>query len=252
MASDVVSELKCPNCGAPLNLTPGELVATCRYCGYTSVIGANTPFQLEHSLVLNRYNNDTATQALLDWMHSGFMKPGDLAKKSKILLLELRYLPFWIVPVTATSNYDGVLERFGPPSPKQGVITHEYDWLVFARKGSEFPTRDYSVPATGKVPFDFTKIEPSAKFLNSEMETTEAVELAKEQVDQNQRFLAKQQVDQITNFNTQFRLDKPTYLHAPLWFIQYEYKGISYAAIMDGNNGGMIRADYPQTQFKMI
>ncbi len=38
-----ISEVKCPNCGAQLNLRRGELVATCTYCGYTSVLGANAP-----------------------------------------------------------------------------------------------------------------------------------------------------------------------------------------------------------------
>lgn len=248
----IVSELKCPNCGAQLNVTPGELVATCRYCGYTSVVGANVPFQLEHSLILNRYDNASVTQALLDWMRSGFMKPGDLAKKSKILLLDLRYLPFWLVPISATSNYQGMIERISPPTPRNGTITNDYDWLVLGRKASDFPTRDYRIPPQGKIPFDFTKIEPQAKFLNSEIDSSEAVQKAREEVEQNQRFLAKQEVDQITAFNTDFRLDKPTYNHAPLWFIQYEYKGKTYNAIMDGSSGAMIVADFPQQDFKMI
>src|SRR5213596_3583427 len=102
--SQIVSEIKCPNCGAQLNLAPGELVATCRYCGYTSVVGANTPFQLEHSLILNELDSNRITQDLQEWMRSGFMKPGDLAKKSRIIAIELRYLPFWLVPMTATST----------------------------------------------------------------------------------------------------------------------------------------------------
>src|SRR5712664_2297273 len=184
--SQIVSEIKCPNCGAQLNLSPGELVATCRYCGYTSVVGANAPFQLEHSLIVNNLDNMRITQALLDWMRSGFMKPGDLAKKSKILLLELRYLPFWLVPVTATSNYQGMIERISPPTPRKGTITNDYDWLVLGRKGSAFPTRDYRIPPQGKIPFDFTKIESQAKFLNSEIDSYEAVIRAKNEVEENQ------------------------------------------------------------------
>jgi len=56
----------------------------------------------------------------------------------------------------------------------------------------------------------------------------------------------------MTQFNTSFSVEKPTYLHAPLWFIQYEYKGKSYNAIIDGSSGNMIRADIPQVDFKMI
>lgn len=250
--SQIVSEIKCPNCGAQLNLSPGELVATCRYCGYTSVVGASAPFQLEHSLIPNNLNSGRITQDLQDWMRSGFMKPGDLAKKSKITMLELRYLPFWLVPVTATSTYEGLLERISPPTPRKGTIHNEYDWLVLGRKAAEFPTRDYRVPAEGKIPFDFTKIEQQAKFLNSELDGNEAVLRAKNEVEENQRFLLKQEVDQVTQFTTSFNVDRPTYLHAPLWFVQYEYKGKSYTAIIDGSSGSMIRADIPQVDFKMI
>ncbi len=250
--SQVVSEIGCPNCGAPLKLSPGELVATCRYCGYTSVVGANTPFQLEHSLILNNFDNARITRDLLEWMRSGFMKPGDLAKKSRTTMVELRYLPFWLVPLTATSTYEGVLERITPPTPRKGTIQNDYDWLVLGRKAAEFPTRDYKIPAEGKIPFDFTKIESQAKFLNSELDSTEAIVHAKDEVEENQRFLLKQEVDQVTKFDTTFNVEKPTYLHAPLWFIQYEYKGKSYSAIIDGSSGNMIRADVPEVDFKMI
>jgi hypothetical protein len=250
--SDIVSEIKCRNCGAPLTINPGEIVSTCRYCGYTAVVGADEPFQLEHSLILNNNNAASIENALRDWMREGFMKPGDLAKKSKILTLELRYLPFWLVPMDATSLYEGVLERVSPPSPRKGVIDRDYDWLVLGRKGAQFPTRDYTVPDTGKIPFDFKRIDSGAKFLNSEMTSEEAVQHARDEVEANQRFLAKQEVDQITSFNTNFKVDKPTYIHAPIWFSTYEYKGRSYNALLDGSSGTVLRADIPQTDFKMI
>ncbi len=250
--SSVVSEIKCKNCGAPLNLKPGELVATCRYCGYTAVVGADTPFQLEHSLIVNEFNTAKITESLQNWMRSGFMKPGDLAKKSKIQILELRYLPFWLVPLRATSQYEGVLERISPPIPRKGTVENDYDWLVLGRKGSVFPTRDYSVPVEGKIPFDFAKVDPQGIFLNSEIESSEAVQHAKDEVEEHQRFLVKQDVDQVTKFSTDFKIDTPTYIHAPLWFATYEYKGRSYNAILDGSSGQVLRGDVPPVDFKMI
>lgn len=250
--SRIVSEVNCPNCGAPLSVNAGELVSTCRYCGYTSVVGANTPFQLEHSLVLNNFDNARIAQDLQNWMRGGFMKPGDLAKKSKITLLELRYLPFWLVPLTATSTYEGFLERISAPTPRKGTLQNDYDWLVLGRKATDFPTRDYKVPAEGKIPFDFTKIESQAKFLNSELDGPDAIQRAKDEVENNQKFLLRQEIDQVTRFDTTFSVEKPTYLHAPLWFVQYDYKGKNYNAIIDGSSGSMIRADIPQADFKMI
>ncbi len=250
--SDIVSEIRCSNCGAPLNLRPGELVSTCRYCGFTSVVGAATPFQLEHSLILNNHNSATIADVLHDWMGSGFMKPPDLAKNGKILSLELRYLPFWLIPMKATSTYEGILERISPPMPRKGTIENMYDWLVLGRRGTKFPTRDYKVPVTGKIPFDFTKIDSQAKFLNSELSSAEAVQVARDEVDDHQRFLAKQVVDRTLSFSTEFKIETPTYIHVPLWFGQYEYKGRTYNALMDGSSGAVLRADVPSLEFRSI
>jgi DNA-directed RNA polymerase subunit RPC12/RpoP len=34
----VAQEIKCSHCGAPVEFKPGEIIATCRYCGFTTVI----------------------------------------------------------------------------------------------------------------------------------------------------------------------------------------------------------------------
>ncbi len=250
--TDIVSEIQCKNCGAPLSLRPGELVSTCRYCGYTSVVGADTPFQLEHSLIINNYNTIAITDILHDWMGSGFMKPADLQKKGRILSLELRYLPFWLVPLKATSSYEGIIERISPPTLRKGTIENMYDWLVLGRRGTQFPTRDYKVPVTGKIPFDFTKLDSQSQFLNSELTSTEAVQQARDEVDDHQRFLAKQIVDRVLSFSTDFKIETPTYIHAPLWFAQYEYKERTYNALIDGSSGSVLRADIPPVNFRSM
>ncbi len=247
--SEIVSEIKCENCGAPLSIQPGELLSTCRYCGYTMVVGATAAFQLEHSLVTNNNDQTRITQLLQEWMRTGFMKPGDLAKKSKISMLELRYLPFWVVRMKATSNYEGVLERMAPATSQKGTVENVYDWLVLGRRGTNFPTRDYQIPVAGKVPFDFKRVEAYAKFLNSELSSDEAVKQAKDEVDDHQRFLAKQDIDKITSFTTNFDLETPVYVHAPLWFGQYQYKGRLYNALIDGSAGEVLRADIPPAGF---
>jgi len=224
------------------------------------VVGANAAFQLEHSLITNNNDQTKITDVVQDWMRTGFMKPGDLARKSKITLLELRYLPFWIIRLKASSNYEGILERMAPATPRKGTIENTYDWLVLGRRGTAFPTRDYQIPVAGKIPFDYAKVagkipfdyakvESYAKFLNSELSSDEAVKQAKDEVDDHQRFLARQDADKITSLTTDFEVEKPTYVHAPLWSGQYEYKGRSYNAIIDGSTGEVLRADIPPAGF---
>jgi len=248
----IVDEIKCSHCGAPIAFQPGEILATCKYCGYTIVIETGQTFTFEHSILLNKYDQTQIEEPIRNWMRGGFLKPGDLAKKAKLTEKDLTYLPFWVVSVEATSTYKGVFERITPAVVKEGKIAKEYEWLVLARKASEFPTREYNVPLEGKIPFDFRKVEAFAHVLNSEIDKMEAEEQARQEIDENHRFLAQQEIDKVIDFKTEIKIEETVYLHAPIWFIKYEYKGKTYSLIIDGATGTAIKGDIPSTGFGIL
>jgi len=248
----IVQEIRCSNCGAPISFNPGEIVATCRYCGFTQVIETGKAFVFEHSVILNEYKPEQVDTLVRNWMRGGFLKPGDLARASKILEKNLMYVPFWVVPAKATSTYKGVFERLTPPVFKDGKIKKEYNWLILARKATDFPTREYEIPLEGKIPYDFKKIEGFAKVLNSEVEKDEAVEIARQQIESLHRFLAQQDVDKIVELKIDFEFGDAVYLHAPIWFIVYEYRGERYRIILDGSTGAVIKGDIPPAKFGLI
>lgn len=245
----IVDEIKCPHCGAPISFQPGELLATCKYCGFTVVIQTGQTFTFEHSMLLNRFDVNTIEEPVRAWMREGFLKPSDLARKSRIMMKELVYLPFWIVSTEAVSNYKGIFERITPVVIKEGKIDKEYNWLVLARKASEFPTREYEVPLEGKIPFDFRKVESFAKVLNSEIDRDMAMEIAKQQIEDNHRFLIQSDVDKIVEMKTEMDVRQVVYLHGPIWFVKYEYKGKNYQLTLDASTGNVIRGDIPSTGF---
>lgn len=248
----IVQEIKCSNCGAPLSFEPGEIMATCKYCGYTVVIETGKAFDLEHSMLLNKYDLVKIEEPVKNWMQTGFLKPQNFAKKSKIIEKTLIYLPFWIVTAEAKTTYKGVFERITPPAVKEGHIDKKYNWLVLARKATEFPTREYEVPLEGKIPYDFRKIEAFAKILNGEIDKNEAVEQAKQEIEELHQYLVQQDVDRIIEINSQIKVDQTVYLHAPIWFIRYEYKGKIYRLIIDGATGIAIKGDIPPAGFGML
>jgi hypothetical protein len=248
----VAQEIRCSHCGAPVDFKPGEIIATCRYCGFTTVIETGQVFTFEHSILLNKFDETQIEESIKDWMRGGFMKPSDLAHKSKITEKNLVYLPFWVVSVEAKSTYKGIFERIAPPIMKEGTIEQEYNWIVIARKASDFPTREYDVPLEGKIPYDFRKIEGFAKVLNSEIEKDEALELAKQQIETHHRYILQQDVDKIVEIKTEVALKQMVYLHAPIWFIKYAYRGENYQLLIDGATGTVVKADIPQKGFGML
>jgi len=248
----IVEEISCSHCGAPISFEPGEIIATCKYCGYTVVIQTRSAFTFEHSMLLNKYDPATIEESIKDWMRTGFLKPSDLARKSKITEKNLIYLPFWVVSVEVTSSYKGIFERITPSVVKEGTIEKDYNWLVLARKATEFPTREYNVPLEGKIPYDFRKIEGFAKILNSEVDKDEALELAKQQIEELHRYLAQQDVDKIIEMKSEIKEEQAVYLHAPVWLIKYEYKGETYQLWIDGATGTAIKGDIPSTGFGIL
>jgi len=245
----VAQEIRCSHCGAPVEFKPGEIIATCKYCGFTTVIETGEAFNFEHSLIMNQYDEIRIEEPINDWMRSGFLKPSDLAKKSKITEKNLVYLPFWVVSVEAVSSYKGIFERIAPPIVKEGKIDKEYNWLVLAREAAGFPAREYDVPLEGKIPFDFRKIEGFAKVLNSEIDRDEAIDLAKQQIEAHHRYLLQQDVDKIVEMNTEMNVKQVVYLHAPVWFIKYEYKGNAFQLVIDGATGITLKGDIPSSKF---
>jgi hypothetical protein len=159
------------------------------------------------------------------------------------------YLPFWVISVEAESVYKGIFERITPPVVKEGKIEKKYNWLVLARKATKFPTKEYDVPLTGKIPYDFRKIEAFAKILNSEIDKNEAVKLAKQQIEEHHRYLIQQDVDRIIEMKNETKINQTVYLHAPVWFVKYEYKGKTYQLLIDGATGAVIKGDIPSTGF---
>jgi len=245
----VAENIRCSHCGAPVEFKPGEIIATCKYCGFTTVVETGQAFNFEHSLLLNRFDGAQIEEPIRSWMRSGFLKPPDLAKKSKIMEKNLVYLPFWVVSVEAKTSYKGIFERIAPPVVKEGKIQKEYNWLVLAREAAGFPTREYDVPLEGKIPYDFRKIEGFAKVLNSEIDRDEALELAKQQIEAHHRYLLQQDVDKIIEMYTDINMKQMVYLHAPVWFVKYEYKGETYQLIIDGAAGMALKGDIPSSKF---
>ena len=245
----LAQNIRCSHCGAPVEFKPGEIIATCKYCGFTTVIQTGQAFNFEHSLLLNNYTPEQIEDLARNWMRSGFMKPGDLSKKSKITEKNLVYLPFWVVTAEATTKYKGIFERIAPAIVKEGQIQKEYNWLVLARSATVFPTREYDVPLAGKIPYDFRKIEGFAKLLNSEIDRDQALEIARQQIDSHHRFIVQQDVDKIIQATTVTTLKQMVYLHSPIWFIKYEYKNKIYQLIVEGASGMVLKGDIPSSKF---
>ncbi len=243
--TEIAEKIDCPNCGAPLELKAGEVVITCEYCGSDHNMAVGKKFFLKHSIIPASYTKERIMKGIKNWMSGGFLKPDDLARKSKITELELVFLPFYIVHAKTDCSYKGVFTRTGKNIPRSGSFSKEYYWKILGRRGSEFPAKEYDIPLKGKVDFNLSRIPGYGKFLNAEVDEGEASSLARDEIDQHHRFLLEEEVDIIEKLDTKVNeLDKE-FVHAPVWFAKYDYKGKAFDLILDGATGQPIKGDIP-------
>jgi len=242
---DLVESISCPKCGGPLNLTTGEVIVTCPYCGTASRIRGDKPFVLNHSMLMARVDRDAAMRTIQGWMDGGVMKPDDLRKASRITSLACTYVPFYVFEVDATTHYAGTLTRTGTNDQRSGDLRRDYFWKILGRRSGDFPTREYKLPLAQKVPFDTAGMIPDSRFLNAEVDEDEAERLVREEVDGHQKELLKDLVDVVEDAATAIQVKDAEFLHAPIWFAAYEYRGRSYAIVLDAASGEVVRGDIP-------
>ena len=138
-----------------------------------------------------------------------------------------------------------MLSRTGTNERRTGDLRRDYFWKILGRRSGDFPTREFKLPLGFKVPFDTAGMVRDSRFLNAEVDEDEADRIAREQVDDHQRQLLKDLVDTIEDARTAIDLKDAEFLHAPIWFSTYEYRGRTFQILIDAASGEVIRGDIP-------
>jgi hypothetical protein len=248
--AELVQKLSCPDCGGPLKVQAGDAIVTCGYCGSDVNLAVGSKYFLRHTVVPPKIGPEMIDECIRGWMGRGFLKPGDLARKYKVVSKELQMVPLFIVRAVARSSYDGMLTRTGENLRRNGVLEKEYYWKVLARRASTFPTREYQVPLAAKTDFEISTLAEGARFLNSELSEDEAVSMAKQEISDHQRFLLEKELDSFASLDTSIDVKDTEFLHVSAWFVSYQYRGKVYNLILDGATGEDIMAEIPQEERK--
>ena len=272
--SNAPQPLSCPHCNAPIDYVLGETLFTCKYCGYTFSWIKEGEFKEiapgNHFMLINSYSQTQMRDLILDWMRRGVFKAGDLAEKSEITEMTLKFVPIWLVNVHADTVYRGkkkittsetrthvgaggvpVQETVRRESwvDKSGDFSDVKDWKILASKGMILPLEKIELAVAGKLPFDIKNVSPGAKLINGDVNE----ELAKTEAESGIRNLhanrARSEVDQVLSINTNVQVGEAQLLTIPLWFIQYKYKGKIYSILADGASGKIIEGKAPMGKY---
>lgn len=264
-----VQTVSCRDCGATVNVTPGENTAKCAFCGSQQVLAqeaAGNPITPE-SLVPFKVDKAAANKKFEEWLGELWFRPNDLKRMAKLQEMGGVYIPFWTFDAwvrsdwTADAGYyyyetEYYTDNEGNRQTRQVQRTRWEpaagwrqdffdDTLVCASKGlppdlvSKFQT------------FDTKHLTPyRPEFLAGWRAESYAVDLmpawgtAQEDMSQAQQGRCGRDVPGDTHRNLFVRnqFSHVTFKHVllPIWIAAYRYDGKPYQFLVNGQTGEVV------------
>lgn len=274
-----VQELKCPSCGAPIHPTFGETVITCDYCGGSVTLGGTGWKEInKHTMLpLKVADPDAALKVVHGWIDEGFFHRHDF-EESKIDETKLTYVPFWVMPASAstTYTYQAVATSVGATAGtiaasallgsalgggrrggfmvmpimagpvvnpnRSATIAGQYEYPVIAVKAmGNYQPKEYQFSLTDRALFDKKSIPQGTTVLNGDLSEDAAKGAARAYVQQLQADAAHKQHSTVSNLKCEVDIGDGELLHVPIWEFVLDRKGQRQTIIVDGNAGRVIR-----------
>lgn len=222
--------------------------------------------QGKHFVVINNYSRTEMEEVLRNWMRKGVLKAGDLAEKSKLIEMELKFVPIWLVNVSAETTFRGKkkIESVETRTPdkgrketirkvrwedKSGEFSDVIEWKVLASRGMRLPLGKVELSVASKVPFDIKNVSPGAKLINGDVHEELARQQAESGIQSYHRDKASREVDQILEIESNVQSKDAQLLTIPLWFVRYEYRNKLYSIIAEGSSGKIVQGEAPMGKY---
>ncbi len=272
-------ELKCPACGAPIHPTLGEAVVTCDYCGSSVTLGGAGWKEISKHTMLSLKLADPAQalEVVKAAVDTGFLHRKDF-QESKVTDQKLSMVPYWVLPTSASTNYQYqdaavgigstvaaigasaligsalsqggrgggmmVMPMFAGPAvnpTRQDTITGMYEFPVVAVKSmNSYQPKNYQFPLTERTLFDKKQIPAGTPVLNGDLTEDAARNSARAYVTQLQSNEAHKKHRMVSHFQTQVDVSEGELLHAPIWEFVLERKGQTQRMLVDAHAGRVV------------
>ncbi|MGB6500907.1 MAG: zinc ribbon domain-containing protein [Thermoplasmata archaeon] len=277
LAPSGVQELKCPACGAPIKPSFGEMVITCDYCGGSVTLGGQGWKEIQkHTMLLLKVTDPAAALKVVhDALDQGFMHRHEF-EESKVADSKLSYIPFWVLPVSASTTYTyqavaasvgatvgtmaaaellgGVLGGRGRTTvipimagpvvnpTRSETISGQYEFPVIAVKSmASYQPKDYQFSLTERTLFDKKSVPEGTQVLNGDLGEDAGRSAANAFVQQLQSEAAHKKHSVVSKLDTKVEISEGELLHVPIWYFQLERKGAKTIVLVDGHAGRVIR-----------
>lgn len=237
--------LSCPACGGAIQITEGEKVLNCGYCG--SLLWAEGDSGVLTVAFRNVQSRDSVLSATEQWWRKGF-KARDLRLKGRLLECYPIYLPFWSTTTRVAGWICGYEERRYTDRnghtrteriPKEEMVLQDYRYTNIACDPGDLGIKHLR-NLTGEASFaDFESI-PTFESTTSKddiMEMSKRKALDDARRDANVPHITFEKVTVIPRQISQ--------VYYPIWVVRYSYGERMYMATVDGVTGKVLSGRAP-------
>jgi len=247
------------------------MVISCDYCGSSVTLGGAGWKQIQkHTMLAPKLTDrNIALKAIHDYMDTGFLHRKAF-EESKIVEEKLQFVPFWIVPVSATTNYTyqdvavsvgstvatiaagevlgnvlggnrrtTIIPIMGGPvvnPTRSTTISGNFEFPVVAVKGmTAYQPKNYSFSLPERTLFDRKSIPEGTPVLNGDLGEDEATHAAQAYVTQLQAEAAHKQHSMVSAIKTDLQMSEAELLHVPIFYFLLEHKGARIPMLVDAH-----------------
>ncbi|MGC8610231.1 MAG: zinc ribbon domain-containing protein [Thermoplasmata archaeon] len=251
---EILKEMNCPRCGAPLNPLPGDSIVVCSYCGTTVFLNPNGAWEkIKRHLILDISipEREKALERLKIYMDSSILNRHSF-EKSTILSSELTYIPYWIIRATYISNFIYTKTEttsfrgnvYVQPIDVPGMESGELYVPVIARKDlSEFQPYDYEFNISKARQIKESDISSGVKLLNGDININDIENNKNNFVINYVISKIRKKYRTLKSISVQPNVEEIFILHAPIWKFELEIPGLlkksmhKVTYLMDASNG---------------
>ena len=245
----VVTGLGCPSCGGSLAVEEGRTNLVCRYCDTPLlVLGERGVPRLA---VLPEIGRERAEAAVREWFGSGLRKARGLRRDARIEEAFLAFFPFvrvrfdvvgWVLgTVRRTVEQDG--RRRTVEEPREIPVRRAVDRTAPAAEMAEFGVRRVNLAGDRLVPYDEEALARRGMVFRLQRAPEEIERAVTEGAREEARRWAR--LDRVTFSWLATVRRRTSVVHYPLWVFRYGYRGRTYQALVDAEDGTLAYGKAP-------
>jgi hypothetical protein len=234
---------------------------------------------MKHFMLTNQIAQEKALEAGGNWLNKGVLRR-KVAERSDLGNTTLKFVPYWVVPTAIVADYQGMrgtgvaqmrqetkagkvlggalfaLTAAAAASQKSNVpsqVTRVRDRLqlsynipvVAVRGYTKYqPQGGYQFNAQQKISFD-KRQSGGAQVMDGDVTEGEAKQQAAGLAQKLAEKEAKKHVDTLESIQVYPTMSDGELLHAPVWFVEYQFKGKPMYIAIDGNSGQVMEGERP-------